>query len=217
VGYDSQFTTTGQASNVSFKNYELAEAAASGDFDLVFKASDITTNGISPYLKLTTQTGISADTAITKIEVDGDINKVKLNQAIAGNLAVGTIISMGRTDVSNPFASNVNTTLFSTVGRVNTVSQFFYDAACTQVFDLINSDNSGSLFKLYNQNTSGPNFISYSTASSGGSPESLDDLMPLPPDKPIGSVRLDGGGNIVDLGANTPNRGLSPIAQDLKA
>ena len=162
------------------------------------------------------QTGISADTAITKIEVDGDINKVKLNQAITGNLAVGTIISIGRTDVSNPFASNVNTTLFSTVGRVNTVSQFFYDAACTQVFDLINSDNSGSLFKLYNQNTSGPNFISYSTAS-GGSPESLDDLMPLPPDKPIGSVRLDGGGNIVDLGANTPNRGLSPIAQELNA
>ena len=220
VGYDSQFTTTGQASNVSFKNYELAEAAASGDFDLVFKASNITTNGISPYLKLTTQTGISADTAIIKIEVDGDINKVKLNQAIAGNLAVGTIISIGRTDISNPFASNVNTTLFSTVGRVNTVSQFFYDVACTQVFDLINSDNSGSLFKLYNQSTNGPNFINYSTASSGGSPTSpatLDDLMPQPPDKPIGSVRFDGGGNIVDLGANTPNRGLSPIAQDLKA
>ena len=221
VGYDSQFTTTGQASNVSFKNYELAEAAASGDFDLVFKASDITTNGISPYLKLTTQTGISADTAITKIEVDGDINKVKLNQAIAGNLAVGTIISIGRTGISNPFASNVNTTLFSTVGRVNTVSQFFYDAACTQVFARIEDDNSGSLFKLYNQSSlPGPNFINYSTASSGGSPVSpatLDDLMPQPPDKPIGSVRLDGDGNIVDLGANTPNRGLSPIAQDLKA
>ena len=224
VGYDSQFTTTGQASNVSFKNYELAEAAASGDFDLVFKASDITTNGISPYLKLTTQTGISADTAIIKIEVDGDINKVKLNQAIAGNLAVGTIISIGRTDVSNPFASNVNTTLFSTVGRVNTVSQFFYDPACTNVFSIINNDNSESLFKLYNQKNPAPNYLNYSTAFDGGiaaPPTSWDDLMPLPSGTPIGSVRLDADGSVVNLGpyssSRDGDRGLSPIAQELNA
>ena len=229
VSYNSQFTTTAPfdssqqgLSEVPFLDYELAQAASAGDDKLVFTSSSVTNNGISPYLNLDPSlTGIQGDTSTIKINVDGDPNAVELSNQITSNLPAGTIISMVRTTgMSNPFPTNVNTTLYSTVGRVNAVSQFFYDPACTQVFDRVNDDNSGSLFKLYNQESNGFNFINYSTASDSGNPvppTSWDAFMPLPSNSPIASVKLDGDGNVVDLGQTTPHRGLSPIAQDLKA
>jgi hypothetical protein len=225
VGYSSQFTTTApfddDIAKVIFQNYELAQAASAGDTELVFTQASITANGVSPYLNVNSATiGIQVDTSIIIINVDGNPNKVELNKAITSSISAGTTISMGR--VSNillPFSTNPNTTIYSTVGRVNTVSQFFYDAACTQVFDVINNDNSGSLFKLYNQNTNGPNYLDYSTASDNSNPvppTDWDAFMPLPADTPIGSVMLDDGGNVIYPGSGS-FRGLSPIAQDLKA
>jgi len=229
VGYNSQFTTTApfdqtqkDSSEVIFKDYELAETAIAGDDELVFTAASITNNGISPYLNIDQSvTGIQVDTFTTVINVGGNANKVKVSPQITATIPAGTIISIGRTtNMENPFSANASTTIYSTVNRVNTVNQFFYDADCTQVFSIINNDNSGSLFKLYNQTIGDPNKIEYSTASDGGvpaDPTTLDNWMPLPSNTPIGSVRLDADGNVVDLGSNAPNRGLSPIAQDLKA
>ena len=233
VGYNSQFTTTApfdqtqkELSEVPFQNYELAQTAISGESQLVFTAASVNTNGISPYLNLdSTPTGISVDTSTIIINVGGDANTVDLSKSITSTLTAGTIVSMGRTlNFENPFQPNTNTTIYSTVGRVNTVSQFFYDAACTQVFSVINNDNSGSLFKLYNQDINGPNYLNYSTAFEDGnptSPTSWDGLMPLPAETPIGSVRLDADGNVVNLGpyssSRDGDRGLSPIAQELNA
>lgn len=229
VGYNSQFTTTApfdqtqeDSSKVIFKDYELAETAIIGDDELVFTAASITNNGISPYLNIDDSlSGIQNETYTTIINLDGNANKVKVSPQITATIPAGTIISIGRiTNMENPFPANAFTTIYSTVGRVNTVNQFFYDPACTQVFSIINNDNSGSLFKLYNQTIGGPNKIEYSTASDSGvptDPTNLDDWMPLPSNTPIGSVRLDADGNVVDFGSSAPSRGLSPIAQDLKA
>ena len=227
VGYNSQFTTTApfdtdqtQIAQVPFSDYELAEAAITGTSDLVFTDDSITQNGISPYLNVEVINGIQSDTFTVVINVDENPNKVRLSKQITSTLPTGTIIRIGRINITNPFGSGQQTTLYSTVNRVNAVSQFFYDTACTQVFSRVNDDNSGSLFKLYNQDPNAPSYIDYSTASDGGNPvppSSWDAFMPLPSDTPIASVKLDGNGNVVDLGQTTPHRGLSPIAQDLKA
>ena len=233
VGYNSQFTTTApfdqtqkDKAKVPFQNYVLAQTAAVGDDELVFTAASITNNGISPYLNLDQSvTGIQVDTFTTVINVGGDVNRVRLSKQITSSIPSGTTISIGRTaGLLNPFAQNANTTLYSTVGRVNTVSQFFYDPACTNVFSIINNDNSGSLFKLYNQKNPAPNYLNYSTAFDGGvatPPTSWDNLMPLPSGTPIGSVRLDADGSVVNLGSYSSSRdgdrGLSPIAQELNA
>ena len=233
VGYNSQFTTTApfdqtqkDKAKVPFQNYVLAQTASVGDDELVFTAASITNNGISPYLNLDQSvTGIQVDTFTTVINVGGDVNKVRLSKQITSSIPSGTTISIGRTaGLLNPFSQNANTTLYSTVGRVNTVSQFFYDPACTNVFSIINNDNSESLFKLYNQKNPAPNYLNYSTAFDGGiatPPTSWDDLMPLPSPTPIGSVRLDADGSVVNLGpyssSRDGDRGLSPIAQELNA
>jgi hypothetical protein len=233
VGYSSQFTTTApfdptqkDRAKVPFQNYVLAQTASVGDDELVFTAASITSNGISPYLNLDQSVaGIQADTFTTIINVGGDVNKVKLSKQITSSIPSGTTISIGRTvGLLNPFTQNANTTLYSTVGRVNTVSQFFYDPACTNVFSIINNDNSESLFKLYNQRNPAPNYLNYSTAFNGGiatPPTSWDNLMPLPSPTPIASVRLDADGNVVNLGpyssSGNGDRGLSPIAQELNA
>jgi hypothetical protein len=233
VGYNSQFTTTApfdqtqkDKAKVPFQNYVLAQTASVGDDELVFTAASITSNGISPYLNLDQSVaGIQADTFTTIINVGGDVNKVKLSKQITSSIPSGTTISIGRTvGLLNPFTQNANTTLYSTVGRVNTVSQFFYDPACTNVFSIINNDNSESLFKLYNQRNPAPNYLNYSTAFNGGiatPPTGWDNLMPLPSPTPIASVRLDADGNVVNLGpyssSGNGDRGLSPIAQELNA
>ena len=214
VGYVTQSQDPANAP-VADNTYNTNGTFNSGVFDIILDAAQVTANPLSPYLNISGN-NIPVGAYIAAINVEGDLNKIKLSTALTGTITSSDDLTIGRPGLTAPFnGTTTGIKVYSTQGSSNGINQLFTDVDCTNAYGISDDDGSSGLFKLYNQfdNAANPAFIDYQPTIASGYQNNNSDGMPPLTDKPLASAKIDGDGYITSSGTTSGDRGNSPMSQ----